>query len=62
VSESAVGLPLRATGEFRAPKLPLGGAVSGSTAAIDPRTLAPRVVAPDAHVAEKGGAAGGGDD
>ena len=43
VSESAAGLPLRATGEFRSPKLPLGGAVSGVTAAIDPRTLAPRV-------------------
>lgn len=56
VSESAVGLPLRATGEFRAPKLPLGGGVSGATAAIDPRTLAPRVLAPDARGAEKGGA------
>ncbi len=46
VSESAAGLPLRATGEFRTPKLPLGGAVSGATAAIDPRTLAPRVQGP----------------
>ena len=46
VSESAAGLPLRATGEFRTPRLPLGGAVSGSTAAIDPRTLAPRVHGP----------------
>ncbi len=48
VSESAAGLPLRATGESRAPRLPLGGAVSGATAAIDPRTMAPRGAPPAA--------------
>lgn len=48
VSESAVGLPPRATGEYRAPKLPLGGAVSGAQAAIDPRTMQPRPVASQA--------------